>query len=112
MMGSIYTNADRVIVWLGPELESFKYANTVFQEYESLVASIRAWDDDGYYERDALLRSLLVTCADSSHHRRAILDVMKLPWFERAWVFQEFALAKQACMLLGGSNLMLILFSS
>lgn len=101
-MGNIYTHADRVIVWLGPEFESFKHANTVFQEYESLVGSIRAWDDDAYYERDALLRRLLVTCADSSHHRRAILDVMELPWFERAWVFQEFALAKHACMLLGG----------
>jgi hypothetical protein len=101
MMGCIYTRADRVLVWLGPEFGGFKHASTVFSEYENLVASIRAWDDDAFYERDALLRRLLVSSADSLHHRRAILDVMKLPWFERAWVFQEFALAKQACMLLG-----------
>ncbi|KAH8669680.1 heterokaryon incompatibility protein-domain-containing protein [Tricladium varicosporioides] len=101
MMGNIYTRANRVIVWLGPGLEIFKPANNVFHEYESLVASIRAWNDDALYERDALVKRLLLTSTNSSQNRRAILEVLKLPWFERAWIFQEFVLARQVCMLLG-----------
>ena len=95
IMGTIYSKALSVLVWLGCGFDGADRANEVFRAYED--AAIRLGDQ----KADEQLRSCLAGSPGAMMNRAAIIKLMKLPWFQRAWVVQEFALAKDVDILLG-----------
>ncbi|KAJ4374622.1 hypothetical protein N0V86_007494 [Didymella sp. IMI 355093] len=73
LMGDIYTAADNVIVWLGPEEDGvdFKHGLTMLQDSNDLS------------------QGDLVRLAPTMYR------ILERPWFERTWVVQELALSER-----------------
>jgi Heterokaryon incompatibility protein (HET) len=91
-MGDIYRNASRVIVWLGPEGDGAERVDRVFQDFEN--TGVGSADD-------TTLREAFIYSPEAHINRQAMISVMKLPWFERAWVVQEFTIAREAILVHG-----------
>lgn len=76
LMAKIYSNAHRVIVWLGEKTE----------------------DTNG-----ALQDICLAANGKSTEHskKNTILNLLERPWFQRIWVLQEVAAARHVVMMCG-----------
>ena len=115
MMADIFRQAERVIAWLGDE-----------DEYTPILASLisaigsepsgphicQRIEDKG--PLDPIKRKLapLIDApardtkrAEMAKKRQnAVSELLQRPWFTRAWIFQEYALAKSLVMLIGSSQ--------
>ena len=91
-MGDIYRGASRVIVWLGPESDGAEHVNRIFQDFEK--PRVGSTDDE-------TLQEAFIFSPNSHINRQAMISTMNLPWFDRAWVVQEFALAREAILIHG-----------
>lgn len=82
LMGNIYTAADNVLIWLGPENNDtdFKHGLTLLQDGKDLS------------ESDLL-------CLAPTMHQ-----ILGRSWFERTWVVQELALSKRDPLVLVGGH--------
>ncbi|KAG0646983.1 Heterokaryon incompatibility protein [Hyphodiscus hymeniophilus] len=106
-MGSIYRNAQEVIVWLGPERQDSALAlqtltaigvETTFDEEKHLVScKSDSWPDILNNDTEAL----------ALHARNwfAIKELLTREWFSRLWVFQEISLAQKATLFVGECSL-------
>ena len=96
MMGTIYQEAEKVIVWLGeedddtPQLHRFMHA-AITQE------SSGSWSS--YKPATAEFGRLLQI--PEAEIKRIIFAFLRRPWFRRMWVVQEFVLAKVLEMWIG-----------
>ncbi|KAJ8518211.1 hypothetical protein ONZ45_g4685 [Pleurotus djamor] len=98
MMGSIYSGADRVIVWVGEATERtsdfFKAVDIVASGHQLTLNNCprpgrgSRWG----YDDQRSITSYLLDCGD---------DIAERPWFERVWTFQEIRLAKNAILHCG-----------
>jgi hypothetical protein len=106
-MGGVYSQAERVVVWLGPATD---YTNVLMDSlkrleqesnklvYKDWALSDRRWED--------LWRSLQLEL-QSQHwnlaaRQRAGLELLlRQPWFKRIWILQEVANAKRAIVCSG-----------
>ncbi|KAM5367644.1 hypothetical protein ACJZ2D_009925 [Fusarium nematophilum] len=91
-MGDIYRKACKVFVWLGPEGDGAGRVDQIFQDFDKSRANSTA---------DTVLREAFVFSPEAHLNRQAMISTMKLPWFERAWVVQEFMLAREAILAHG-----------
>ena len=80
-MSSIYSNADEVIVWLGPTVEKWRCKCYLF-EFSCQCA-----------------RSYCTKTSDPLW-----LSLLHSPWFERAWVLQEVVHARKIVIRFGGTK--------
>lgn len=106
MMGAIYSTAEKVLVWLGPCLED----GTETLAFAMLGAPVVAKSNE---TRSKLLRILARHLKNTKHcaccgdaigmHRpirledgiAAVAKLLERPYFERLWIVQEVALAKE-----------------
>ncbi|KAJ3534730.1 hypothetical protein NM208_g7425 [Fusarium decemcellulare] len=86
-MGDIYRKACRVFVWLGLEGDSVERVDRIFRDFDEARENSTT---------NAVLREAFVFSPEAHLHKQAMISIMKLPWFERAWVVQEFMLAREA----------------
>ncbi|KAG6354806.1 hypothetical protein INS49_003887 [Diaporthe citri] len=115
-MGDVFRAAQSVTVWLGPEDQFTADALAAVEAISPLMAltasnsdpeARRAWDnisytdffDDSWYSRISKATGL----RGSITHRQwlGLLALLSRPWFQRAWVVQELALARQATVVCG-----------
>ncbi|CBF82002.1 hypothetical protein AN5383.2 [Aspergillus nidulans FGSC A4] len=87
-MWRIYSQAQRVCVWLGPEKDESSRAIHFIQN--------RLQDDD---------TDSLMTDANLAKDWAALYKIITRPWFSRRWIIQEIALAKTAIVYCGGESI-------
>lgn len=116
IMADVFRAAQGVTVWLGPEDQFTADALAAVEAISPLMAltasnsspeARRVWDDikytdffdDGWYLRIAEATGLR---GRITHHQwLGLLALLSRPWFQRAWVVQELALARQATVICG-----------
>ena len=116
IFADVFRAAQSVTIWLGPEDQFTADALAVVDAISPLMALTasnssreikRAWDDisytdffdDGWYSRVAEAAGL----QGNITHRQwlGLLALLTRPWFQRAWVVQELALARQSIVVCG-----------
>lgn len=88
LMENVYSNADKVLVWLGKSTES---TDRAFQFMDEIV---NAPDLDHLVKQKTTGPSWI-----------ALEKLMRMPWFTRRWIVQEIALAKDAMVFCGKAAL-------
>lgn len=83
-MGQVYASAERVLVWLGEEAQATKWAITQMKSSR--------------LDLERLDRSTMLKVG------KVMYRLQERPWFNRVWVFQEFALGGRDPLLLVGSS--------
>ncbi|GMG26133.1 unnamed protein product [Aspergillus oryzae var. brunneus] len=89
LMRTIYGEAWRVIVWLGEEAD---------QSSEALEAIRKAAEDASV---DDLPKGYSRDRPDREKHLPSSLALVQRPWFQRIWVLQEVALARDIIIMCG-----------
>ncbi|KAK1753129.1 hypothetical protein QBC47DRAFT_387844, partial [Echria macrotheca] len=97
-MHAIFRDADRVLVWLGPDADGS--AAKAFQ----LAHAVRAIFDD------TLLSGLCKAKGAAfdwipAEHWKALRELSRLPWFRRAWIPQEIGTDAEAVVHWGGESI-------
>ncbi|KAH7418491.1 heterokaryon incompatibility protein-domain-containing protein [Cadophora sp. MPI-SDFR-AT-0126] len=87
IMGQIYQNAAKVLVWLGPSTAerrlAFRYIALHLQLW-SLPRSMLDWSRSHLWEK-----------IERRGHESVIADFSNIAWFSRVWTIQEIGLAQQ-----------------
>ncbi|KXX75458.1 Heterokaryon incompatibility protein 6, OR allele [Madurella mycetomatis] len=124
LMGRIYANAKQVVVWLGPAADE---SDAVMEAWREIGQAARDLGLEQYYTREKLplLHKMMfdpepddpVTNRFSALVRQAVDVFLPLirdnsiwkwfcrPWFERAWVIQEFCLCEYVLLACGEKRL-------
>lgn len=106
-MGSIYSYAQTVVVWLGPEREGSTHALSTLQSLanevemtidNSLLASPETTQPDWYHPFYPLPPTIFNDTTWSS-----LTSLFNRAWFSRVWVIQEVALANKFAVLYCGN---------
>ncbi|KAM5353726.1 hypothetical protein ACJ41O_000376 [Fusarium nematophilum] len=84
-MGSIYSQARKVVVWLGEQTEEVQEAFSLLKQ-----AALRP----SYERRDSDLR-------DISSDWFPVINLLRRPWFQRTWIIQEAVLAREPLLVCG-----------
>ncbi|OQO03942.1 hypothetical protein B0A48_10584 [Cryoendolithus antarcticus] len=126
-MGAIYSKADMVMAWLGwewdrqgngsdngrnPLAPEVEYASEYAVDLLVLIAKqLRAYVAKGgkawsknfsqYALDDPAMYTMLDITAQSFKTWRALMAVLDRQWFQRAWIVQEAALAKNLVVIIG-----------
>jgi len=94
-MGRIYSDAKKVLVWLGRDrnnaaIETVRWAQEMAKEYRRWKGSI--FESGNYHKTvpEAVLQGV-----------PGFMDLLNRPWFTRVWTFQELALSRQAEFVCG-----------
>ncbi|KAK4097992.1 HET-domain-containing protein [Parathielavia hyrcaniae] len=123
-MGSIYRNAQQVLVWLGPAAE---HSDALMDAWQSIGQAARDWGLESYYTRErwdllppiaqnaepsdpqtVAFQALMRTAAETFRpllRARAHTDWFSRPWFSRAWIVQEFCLCPDTVFVCGTRTL-------
>ncbi|UKZ69700.1 uncharacterized protein TrAtP1_010703 [Trichoderma atroviride] len=115
-MSKIYSEAERVIFWLGPgtvETDMLMESLRVLQ-HESIHHHFGDWSlqDDRWKN----LWACMETTFESFHkkfrtlQREGLRQLLARPWFRRVWILQEVALAKAGIIVCGRKNVSARLF--
>lgn len=105
-MAEIYSQAEDVIVWLGPEEDDSTLA---FDNFRTATWSAAASVSAEHLFID--LNGVEVQQEPDSRTWRAIGRLFCRPWFHRMWVIQELLLAKKGGVVCGPRNAKLWAFS-
>lgn len=120
LMGQIYQKASTVLIWLGEDVDgsktdqAYKCMN-LLRDARPRLKKIRISEFDGLSENTTKVNSFLGVKRRSPDdvHRdlgiplvnspgfEALLDLLKNPWFSRAWTWQESFLAKKRIFFRG-----------
>ncbi|VUC35364.1 unnamed protein product [Clonostachys rosea] len=101
-MATIYKEATRVVVWLGPESESSVLAiKTLAFLGQQIVMTMDKWSftAPGATEIDWCYNATLLPYDKKTW--RAINSLLQRSWFSRVWIVQEIQLAKDAVLRCG-----------
>lgn len=105
LMAEIYSNARRVVLWVGPESED----SDIAMEYISMIASRVEvhWQTTKLYpvtdESHWADHNVPLPLSDTEY--TALFRFYSRSWFERLWVWQEVHLAADAVLLCGSRSL-------
>jgi len=106
-MGDIYSLAERVVVWLGPNENNSTMAMSILQSLSKKIEvdwlSI-TMSSTGSGELDTEWAELSKPLPYSDIEMKAIYDFLSRPWFGRLWIWQEVRLANPKAILLCGSD--------
>ena len=102
IMGKIFTSAERVLIWLGEELEKDRgVLRFIDQFWHKMEADIRRTTNVFFRGRQPDTWSILGEVGfDKSMHRKLGYMIGR-EWFQRAWVFQEAALPMKGTVICG-----------
>lgn len=102
-MGSIYANAERVLVWLGLD------NNSIFQNWpggsfsdwvnETTIALVQELATTGHFSTSQFSPEDLGS--DATYRWSQFAELLLRPWFQRLWVIQEVGIAKSALISIG-----------
>lgn len=95
-MWSIYQNSRNVVVFLGESEHGSDQALQLLFELSCLPAEVN--------ERHTQITQLLGNEQKVSHWK-ALLKLMRRPWWSRAWIIQEYAVAPRVIFLCGMARL-------
>ncbi len=120
LMGSIYSKAEQVLVWLGPAAHG---SDALMDAWKSVGQAARDFGMESYYTKDGLpLLNRMLNNSDSldpktTEFRTLLRDGAEVfaplitgrvlqrwfsrPWFERAWTVQEFCLCANTVFICG-----------
>jgi hypothetical protein len=94
IMGQIYAQAERVLIWLGEMTEDVKMSLGSINHLHEFIAQ----HDDGYAQGDipydkerdgAILTGELLDMSESGFDWIPVITLIRRPWFQRLWVVQE-----------------------
>ncbi|KAH7379863.1 heterokaryon incompatibility protein-domain-containing protein [Cadophora sp. MPI-SDFR-AT-0126] len=106
MMGSIYSHATRVTVWLGSGGDGMKRAIHRIKESSRFTSQLGGAQAIMMPENRATLRARLQdTTKDENNERKEMFEFFKSPWWTRMWVLQEVALAKSVTFVSGDESI-------
>jgi hypothetical protein len=105
-MGSIYSMAEKVIVWLG---EGDEHAELGMVSLHELMTKIEGWIEvmafarqkhldfstDDFLAKAAVTFSSFLALSDSERRLIGIVSLYTRPWWERVWTMQEVVLAQK-----------------
>lgn len=102
-MASIYSGAERVIVWLGREDPSkyFGKDEKPLERLEHIYKSPNLDNGRGGFRTRSLIAD---DCVETRSFLTAVIELLKRPWFQRLWVVQEAGLGKSVVALFGEEN--------
>lgn len=101
LMGKIYRSAKRVLISMGPDLESHGPAVcSLLEEVDQMIQATcktidMSWNSFPYPDEDDRLHG--------DPRWDSLLALLSQAWFDRGWVVQEAALAKQGKVIWGES---------
>ena len=87
-MREIYSNASEVVVWLGPSFEGSDKLFAYIREHEARCFAKKANRED-------------CTIPPRDELRLPLRTLIRLPYWKRYWIVQEFVLAQNARLLCG-----------
>lgn len=96
LMRIIYTEAIKVIVWLG---ESDAHVDRALEAIPELIPRLRGFDGRLGLNDDRLMSHGLPKRSDEIWH--GTRDLLSRSWFTRLWVFQEAVLAESVVVMCG-----------
>jgi hypothetical protein len=106
-MGSIYSNAKQVLVWLGPSSDNSSLAlETLYKLSEGIDFNKMEYRMD--YKPGGWAVQIEYNSEPLKSYAQnwaAIQDLLRREWFSRLWVFQEIGLAAQGAIVVGHDSL-------
>ena len=104
MMGDIFKQAKRVIIWLGSEDGFMPTAAGLLTKLSALGPASRKLRHGtvyGYWNKDSSVLSEKGLPEKAAPEWTSLKDFFMVSWFTRLWVIQEFALASAVGMYIG-----------
>ncbi|KAH7087852.1 heterokaryon incompatibility protein-domain-containing protein [Paraphoma chrysanthemicola] len=104
IMGDIYTQAVRTVVWLG---RAFEYVNLAFDSITTLANDALANQQSLIGNAETSTKSALDSAPNKEqrenlrHGCYILEDLVKADWWTRAWVVQEVCLASEKIIMCG-----------
>ncbi len=103
-MGEIYTSADRVLIWIGPDQNhEAQQCFDLVQDTTTTLGGLMAKHGDVSLIPSITPQSGLI-CSDARKWE-AVQRLMNTEWFNRVWVLQEIGLARSAIVLYGNCSM-------
>ena len=111
IMGSIYSNCSRVLVWLGLVQELKSGIAAQCSSLDSVVSVPLDYAPPSYYMWVSWSKQhadhTISDMVDCKRKQKDLLglcgNILKSPWFSRAWVFQEVVLPRKSAFILQDS---------
>lgn len=89
IMRDVYTNADKVLVWLGESSEDSDIAMHILEDLSDGIIDYMAFGSDVQpSQREAVLW-------------QPVTNLFKRPWWARGWIVQEIVLSREAILYCG-----------
>jgi hypothetical protein len=106
MMSDIFQRADSIIAWLGVEDQFTDDALAVIDGISAITDEAYAQDSAHFTKFFSPVASLefynsLGIESLTFNHWLGFLCLLSRPWFKRAWIIQEIALAKSVTVMVG-----------
>lgn len=102
----IYSQATKTLIWLGPdELDAAQSLHDAGKRIQEGLAFARSFtpDSDSQASEDLLAQRLEDSPPSLLDYNWSFLKaIFRRPWFQRKWVVQEVALAKDVAVAIGG----------
>lgn len=106
LMAEIYRKADEVLIWLGEETEDVK------SSFESILVAQSFFPPSDFQANDeADLRQKILEVTEAlsdigapnlfNYDWNPLISLLLRPWFQRKWVIQELAHARDATLVIG-----------
>ena len=116
-MGSVYSQADRVVIWLGPATDD---TNVLLDSLKRLEQESKRYTCSRWTLTDRRWRnvwsSLQLELMDKNWNLAVrqctgLESLLERPWFKRVWILQEVANAKRAIVCSGSRSLSARIFA-
>ena len=103
-MAAVYSMASQVIVWLGPKSQ---YSTLALHALDDLGSQVRV--DWGLQKITSISTGeLIILGTDPFNHEqiwKSVEALLRRPWFERLWIWQEVRLARVAYLFCGNEGI-------
>ena len=104
MMGDIFKQAKRVVIWLGSEDAFMPNAACLLSKLSALGPAsrkVRHGTVYGYWNKDTSMMAEKGLPHKDAPEWASLREFFMMPWFTRLWVIQEFALASEVGIYIG-----------